>query len=49
VDGGNAFVVLAKDLHRPGSMKSELPVQLEHYFLEANLGTVQHLNYWLVI
>jgi len=44
VDGGNAFVIWAKNLLRPDFMKSEVPVQLEHYFWEANLGTVEPLE-----
>jgi len=44
MDGGNAFVILAKNLLRPDFMKSEVPVQLDHYFWEANLGTVEPLE-----
>ena len=44
VDGGNAFVIWAKNLLRPDFMKSEVPVQLEHYFWEANLCTVEPLE-----
>ena len=44
VNRGNLFVVWAKNLLRPDVMKSEVPVQLELYFWEANLGTVEPLE-----
>jgi hypothetical protein len=44
MDGGNAFVIRAKNLLRPDFMKSEVPVQLQHYSSVANLGTLEPLE-----
>jgi hypothetical protein len=44
VDGGNAFVIWAKNSLRSDFMKSEVPVQLKHYFWKANLFTVEPLE-----
>jgi hypothetical protein len=44
MDGGNAFVIWAKNLLRPDFMKSEVPVHMEHYFWEANFGTMEPLE-----
>ena len=44
MDGQNALVIWAKNLLGPDFVKSDVPVQLEHYFWEANLGTVEALE-----
>ena len=44
MDGGSACAIRAKNLLRQDLMWSDLPVQLEHYLWEANLGTAEPLE-----
>ena len=46
LDGGNTFVIWAKNLLRPNFMKSEVLEQLKHYFWEISYVTLEPVE-WL--